>query len=115
MRIHLTIGAALAVAIMALPTLAAAEQNPSAGAQATANAGAYTQAQAAAFAHAQAEMEPLNHLPRSTDAERQAVFAQMRAVLDKYGLTAAKYNEMVGAMRTDPDFARRVGELAPES
>jgi hypothetical protein len=74
----------------------------------------YTDTQLAAFAAAQEEMEPLTQLPRDTDAQAQAVFAQMRAVLDSHELSATQYNEMVAAVNANPALAQRIGELQTE-
>jgi hypothetical protein len=74
----------------------------------------YTDAKLAAFAAAQTEMEPLTQLPRDTEAQQQAVFAQMRAVLDSHELSATEYNEMVAAVNANPALAERIGELQTE-
>ena len=116
-------GAAALVSLFALAAPAIADTappsaSPAPAAQASpaapATAAAVTDVELRSFAAARAEIEPINARPRTTDAEREAAIAAMRASLERHNLTGARYNEIVAAVQADPALAQRLAALTPQ-
>lgn len=107
---------AAAAALMTTPSLAAADTAPPSAAQAEADQPKpVTDGELAAFAEARAEIEPLTPQLSGTEAERATAIAQMRATLAENNLTGERYNEIVAAVRADPELAQRLADLSPET
>src|SRR5262249_21849937 len=75
-------------------------------------AGAYTDDQLRAFVAASAQVDPINHsLATAAPAQRAALVAQIRTVLQQHNLDAATYNAIAAQAQTDTALASRIAAI----
>jgi hypothetical protein len=85
---------------------------PPTTAQTSTASGTYTDAQLRSFAAASREIDPLNHqLTTATPAQRTAVIAQIRDILQRHNIDSATYNAIAAQTQTDPALAARIAAM----